>query len=197
MATNKNINTASATVDTIIDTAFVPDMQEKTPKTAEEKQSAFFASLAGKKVTAPVFAKPENGVHSVVIHEIEYKPGRNGREDYFAMKLKDVKKNIIWDFALSATAEAVMGFLNEVNMYSNGVVMYKEPEEALSILRKRSFNVWTLQYKDQHGVDRVKSYSNPDGYEKFSRYISYHSAETKKAEEAYRAHKESEKKEEK
>lgn len=195
---NKNTNTyiesRKNNANDILECPFVPDMTEKTPKTAEEKKSAFFASMAGHKVTAPVFAKPDNGVHSVVMHNMEYTPGRNGRNDYFAIQLKDTKKNIIWDFALSATAAAVMGFLNEVNMYSNGVVSYKEPEEALGILAKRNFNVWTLQYKDERGVDRVKTYSNPTGYEKFSRYISYHSAEVEKAEEAYKTHKKEEKK---
>lgn len=195
MSTNKNntINTAAANVNAIVDNAFVPDMERKAQQTPDQKMAALFAAMAGQRVSTPVFANPDNGAHAVVMTSYELRNGRHGESDYFILALKDVAKNITWNMTLAAEPEAIMGFLNEVNMYSNGIVFRLEASEAFGRLEAREFNVWTQQYKNDKGELRVKTYCNPFSYERFARFIANKAAEKKEAEKAYKARKNSKK----
>ena len=176
MSTNtKKNNTAAAIVDSVIDSAHVPNMQEKEPLSAAEKMDAFFASMSAEKVSTPVFAMPANGEHSVVIYSYEYKNGYGDNGDYFAIALRDVDKNTTWNMTLPADPEKILGFLGEVNMYSNGIVFRLNPAQAFGKLESKKFRVWTQQYENK-GQTRVKTYANPVGYERFARYIASQSA---------------------
>lgn len=174
----------SPIVNSIVDNAFVPDMQEKEPLTAEQKMTAFFESMAAEVVVTPIFALPNNGEHNVVIMSYEYHIGRGDNSDYFSIALKDVEKNNTWNMALSAEPEKVLGFLGEVNMYSNGVVFKLNPLQAFGKLETKPFRVWTQQY-DNKGQTKVKTYSNPVGYEKFARYIASQAAQKADKEREY------------
>ena len=165
-----------ASVNNVVENAFVPDMTKKQSLTAEEKMSAFFAQMSGSVVSTPVFAMPSNGEHSIVIMSYELKNGYGDNDDYFKLELKDVDKNITWGMTLPATAEDVSKFLGEVNMYNNGIIYGMSPLAAFGRLGARAFKVWTQQYDDDKGNRRVKTYSNPVKYENFARYLASKSA---------------------
>jgi hypothetical protein len=176
------INTTSTlSVNNLADSAFVPNMQQKEPMTASEREAALRARLAGKRISTPVFANPDNGEHSVVIHSRELREGRNGNEDYFVFRLKDIDRNICWDMSLTATEEILTAFESNINMYSNGVVQLMEIFDGLDALERKTFKVWTQQYKDDKGNARIKTYVNPDKYQKFANYIAFKLADEKKA----------------
>ena len=186
MSTTKKTSSA---VNAIVDNAFVPNMQEKEPVSAEEKMAAFFQSLEGSKISTPTLALPSNGEHSVVITSYEYKNGYKDNGDYFLIDLKDVDKNITWAMTLPANSKDVMDFLGEINMYNKGIVYGLSPLKALGKLEKSMFRVWTQQYENDKGETRAKTYSNPVKYEKFARYIAWKKSEKKAADEEYKAKK--------
>ena len=145
---------------------------EKRHLSAEEKMAAFFDSMSNEIISTPVLANPDNGQHFVTIVTYEFKTGYRGNGDYFVIALKEPSKNITWNMTLPASAKDVMAFLGEVNMYNKGIVYEMTPRKAFGALQSQKFRVWTQQYKNSEGETRVKTYSNPEKYEKFAYFLA-------------------------
>lgn len=186
MSTNTKKSVKSCTI--IADSAFTPGeveevndrfTGEKRPLSAEEKMSAFFATLSSEVISTPTVANPDNGQHFVVITDYELKNGYRDSGDYFLIALKEPSKNITWNMTLPATGKDVCEFLGEVNAYNKGIVFQMNPLKAIGKLQSQKFRVWTQFFTDGKGNERVKTYSNPVKYEKFARYIAFKASEAK------------------
>ena len=196
--TRKVNDEVSPDVTAVVETAFVPGSVEevvdkvtleKRTLSSEEKMAALFDSLSAEVISTPVFALPSNGEHSVVIMSYELKNGYRDNSDYFLVELKEPSKNICWNITIPATSKGVMEFLEEVNMYSKGVVYKMNPAQAFGKLETAQFRVWTQQFKNDKGEDRTKTYSNPVKYEKFARFVAYQEADKKQKDAEYKAKK--------
>lgn len=182
---NKNY---SQDVTSIAENAFVPGeneeiadsiTRENRPLSAEEKMYALFAEMDNIEISTPAFDTPKNGEHMVVIMDYELKNGYKGSDDYFVIQLKELSRNITWGMTLPATGKDVSNFLGEINMYNKGMLYKLNPLKAFGVLQKEKFRVWTQEYKDDKNVQRVKTYSNPEKYEKFARYLAFKATEAK------------------
>lgn len=193
-----NTKKYSKDVTAIVENAFVPHETEEVADkvtgenralTPEEKMRALFDSLSGEVISTPTIANPDNGQHFVVIMSYELKNGYKDNGDYFLIALKEPSKNITWNMTLPANGKDICELLGEINSYNKGVVYQMNPLQAFGKLQSQKFRVWTQQYKNDKGEERVKTYSNPVKYEKFARYIASQKEAAKSKDAEYKAKK--------
>lgn len=201
-AVNENY---SQDVTSIVENAFTPGeveevadsiTRENRRPTPQEILAAARERRAGHVVNSAVYEKPSNGQHFVVVEKDEVRTGRKDGEHKFIIELKDVDKNIKWSMAIDFTDEMLDRFGNEVNSYNIGaksgvgIIQGLEAIEAIEgKLRLQKFRVWTQQYVGSDGKTYVKTYTNPDSYERFARVQAYKAAEQADKEKAYLEHK--------
>jgi hypothetical protein len=193
-------NNTNITNNALVDEAFVPGEIEETADnitrenrnlSGQELLMAARERRAGHVTHSAVYQKPDNGEHFVVVEKDEVKPTRKGAK--YIIELKDVNQNIKWSMAIDFTDEALDKLGLEINSFNVsakrgvGIIEGLEIIEAIEgKLRLQKFRVWTQQYVGLDGKTYVKTYTNPDGYEKFARYIASQEAQKADKELAYK-----------
>lgn len=191
---------AAASVNCISEHTFVPDMEQKTEMTTEQKKAAFLSRMAGNKVTSAVYKLPSNGKHIVVIDSWDIVFPKDNSAPYFAFEVKEVAKNIKWKMNITAEKDPdrkydvdIWAFMNEVNSFNNAMLYGKELEDGLNFLMSHEFTVWTQQYENKNRETKCQTFSNPNQYNYWAGREAAKKADFKKADEAYKAHKSAEK----
>ena len=176
MSTKKN--TASAIVNSTIDTAFVPEaghandvvVNGEYQRPSAEKLFEDFLSEDSEVISAPFKVEPKciaNGEHNVKIYDITPKQSKDASQpNYVIIEFADEKTRYIWNTIVSMD-ESFDKWLVNINMYNVGIVNGLTRKQAVGKLQAKPFKVWTVQDKDKRtGNVRVYTYVDKEKYER-------------------------------